>query len=457
MEPQIQYTRTSDGVSIAYWTLGEGPPLVFLPPVPQHAQLDWRFAPIRELYEWLSRRHQMVRFDFRGRGMSRAGETTSETTDETDLLDLDAVVSQLAWGSFVLFGSGGSGGTAVRYAARHPECVRQLVLVDAVYPVPGMSVPPAVRALGALLPIDYFIYTEVLAAMIWGWQGSDRTRQYAELLRRSLTHEQALRGVGNTPDSLEDFASSLRRIATPALVVHHSDGPFATADAARRVAAEIPGARLVVLEGDALGGSYTDPLMMAAIDDFLGGAAGRSGTPAQLPAGMAVMLFLDIAGSTALTERMGDVAFRSAAGALDDEMCGAVRDAGGTPIEGKVMGDGVMAVFTSAAQAIHAGLRCAELSAASELALHVGVHAGDVIREENNVYGGAVNIAARICDASSPGEILVSATVRDLARTSAGVTFEDRGERALKGIDDLMRVFAVRTQIKMNPVDPIAP
>jgi adenylate cyclase len=79
----------------------------------------------------------------------------------------------------------------------------------------------------------------------------------------------------------------------------------------------------------------------------------------------------------------------------------------------------------------------------SELRLHLGIHAGDVIREPGNVYGGAVNIASRICGLSAPGEILVSATVRDLARTSAGVSFDDRGEYALKGIDDPVRVFAV--------------
>jgi adenylate cyclase len=62
------------------------------------------------------------------------------------------------------------------------------------------------------------------------------------------------------------------------------------------------------------------------------------------------------------------------------------------------------------------------------------------------VYGGAVNIASRVCGLCAPGEILVSATVRDLARTSAGVTFEDRGEHALKGIEDAVRVFAVRTE-----------
>jgi adenylate cyclase len=101
-------------------------------------------------------------------------------------------------------------------------------------------------------------------------------------------------------------------------------------------------------------------------------------------------------------------------------------------------------VFSSAAQAIEAARRCVELSATTELQLHVGLHAGDVIREESNVYGGAVNIAARICGLCAPGEILVSDIVRGLARTSASVVFEDRGEQALKGIEDPVRVFAVR-------------
>ncbi len=60
------------------------------------------------------------------------------------------------------------------------------------------------------------------------------------------------------------------------------------------------------------------------------------------------------------------------------------------------------------------------------------------------MYGGAVNIASRICDLSANDEILVSATVRDLARTSAGVAFEDRGEHALKGIEEPHRLYAVR-------------
>jgi class 3 adenylate cyclase len=199
----------------------------------------------------------------------------------------------------------------------------------------------------------------------------------------------------------------------------------------------------VLLEGDAVGGSYTDPLMMTAVDEFLGHAAAPGDGPAQVPSGMAVIMFVDIVGSTALTERMGDGAFRATAGTLDERMRAAVVEQQGTPVQGKVMGDGLMAVFTAASHAIAAARTCATLSAEAELPLHCGLHAGDVIREQGNVYGGAVNIAARVCEASAPGEILVSATVRDLARTSAGVSFEDRGERTLKGIEDPTRVFAV--------------
>ena len=75
--------------------------------------------------------------------------------------------------------------------------------------------------------------------------------------------------------------------------------------------------------------------------------------------------------------------------------------------------------------------------------MHAGIHAGDVIREADNVYGGAVNIAARVAATSVAGETLVSGTIRDLARTSAGVSFEDRGEHSLRGIDHPVRLFAV--------------
>jgi class 3 adenylate cyclase len=152
-----------------------------------------------------------------------------------------------------------------------------------------------------------------------------------------------------------------------------------------------------------------------------------------------------------MTERIGDAAFRERARTLDASLRSVIKDAGGTPVEGKLLGDGVLASFTVARQAIEAALACVEASREADLELRVGIHAGDIIRESGNVFGGAVNIAARVADAAGAGEVLVSDVVRSLARTSANVTFEDRGEQSLKGVGEPVRVWAVSQAASPRP------
>ena len=161
-----------------------------------------------------------------------------------------------------------------------------------------------------------------------------------------------------------------------------------------------------------------------------------------------VLYAVDIADSTGLTERLGDAAFRAKARQLGGALRALIRECGGTPVEGPTLGDGVLATFASAREAISAAGRCGKAGDEAGLPLHLGLHAGDVTREKDpdgrdNVYGGAVNTASRISGLSAPGEVLVSETVRSLARTSAGVRFQDRGEQALKGVGEPVRVWAV--------------
>jgi DNA-binding SARP family transcriptional activator len=162
-----------------------------------------------------------------------------------------------------------------------------------------------------------------------------------------------------------------------------------------------------------------------------------------LPEGTVTIMFADIADSTGLTERLGDAAFRSRARTLEGSVRVIIEETGGVPVEGRLLGDGLMAVFTSARQAIECGVRVSAAADETSLGLHLGLHAGDVIREDGNVFGGAVNIAARVAALASPGEVLVSETVRSLARTSANVTFESRGSHALKGVEDPHSLFAI--------------
>ncbi len=127
MEPRIQYTHTTDGVSIAFWTLGEGLPLVYMPVLPwSHIQLEWQNPGYRRWYERLTERGKLVRYDGRGTGLS--DRNVADYSVDAHMLDLQAVVESLGVQRFVLLGPVSAAPVAISYAARHPEAVSHLVL-----------------------------------------------------------------------------------------------------------------------------------------------------------------------------------------------------------------------------------------------------------------------------------------------------------------------------------------
>ncbi len=440
MEPRIQYAKTSDGVSIAYWTMGQGMPLVHMPLPFSHIQLELEYPEYRRWYERLAAKRMLVRYDLRGIGMS--DRERSDFSVDTVVADLRAVAGRLGLERFALFAPMHMGPAAVGYAARHPEHVSHLILWCSYSRASEWTRTPEIQGLRALMEKDWHTYSETAARVIAGWSEGEPARRFAALIRECVTPEAVQAGVAATVAF--DVTALLSQVTTPTLVLHRRQVPFPIASAARGLAAGISDARLALLEGES-GAPYlgNTEMVLAAIDEFLGEGE-EAEAKAELPEGMAVILFADIANSTALTEQLGDAAFRNKARELDTSLRVIIGESGGTPVEGKVLGDGVLAVFTSARQAIDCALRCNANSEPLELQLHLGIHAGDVIREGDNVYGGAVNIAARIAGASAPGEVLVSDTVRSLARTSAGVEFDDRGEQSLKGVADPQRLYAVK-------------
>jgi class 3 adenylate cyclase len=436
-EPRIQYAKTTDGVSIAYWTLGEGPGLVWMPWLPgTHLQFEWQIPGMKRMYEGASRGVTLVRYDSRGFGLSDRGVT--DFSVEAMLRDLEAVVDRPSLRRFRLLAAGVLAPVAIAYAARHPERLSHLVLWHGSAQGSDIWSEPFI-SLTTLSGQDYVTTSEAWMRALYGWSREGYEPEWAELMRECVTPDALLSLVQQSQDW--DVRGLLPSLATPTLVGHHRQFRYLSVDVARRLAAAIPEARLCLHEGSTFApGAGSEAF--AAIARFL--AEGEeAATPAELPEGMAVLLFADIAQSTALTEQLGDAAFRAKARELDTSLRSVISESGGTPVEGKLVGDGVLAVFTSARGAIKCALRREAAGDPLGLKLHLGIHAGDVIREGSNVYGGAVNIAARIAAASQPGEVLVSQTVRDLARTSAGVTFDDRGQRKLKGVEGRQRLFAV--------------
>ena len=442
MEPRIQYAKTSDGVNIAYAVFGDGPSILFTPAFSGGVHLYSRFSLARRSVDDLvTRGWRVVRYD--GRGTGSSDRERMDFSVEALVLDTDAVVAGLGLEVFALASATGAAAPAVAYAVRYPERVSALILRNPVetdhelYPR-----VPWVRAERALQPIaeeQWGLFCKSMAHLQLRFANNEIADELAEAYRTAITPT-AFLAQRNSEDRFD--YSILEAVTVPTLVIDDASIPGFSLESTetraitRKVAAQIPGARLVTTE------DYS-----TAVDAFLReGQRPAASAESALPSGMTAILFADIADSTVLTERLGDTAFRAKARDLDTALRTIIREHAGTPIEGKLLGDGVLAVFTSARQAIEAALACARSGDDGGLPLHLGLHAGDVIREENNVYGGAVNIAARISGLSAPSEVLVSETVRSLARTSAGVRFEDRGQQALKGVGEPVRVWAVVTQ-----------
>jgi class 3 adenylate cyclase len=312
--------------------------------------------------------------------------------------------------------------------------------------------PKTSERIAAMLPLaerDWDLAIETFAHTSIGWSRGREARQWAAFLRASVKQEDFLRGWQMLL-RIADVSSLLPQVTTPTLILDSESSQTVPRSHARLLASGIPNAQLLHIGPEA---PHENEQGTRAVEEFL---SDGQPTPAAIPVApraeahsdTAIILFADIVDSTALTERLGDAAFRAKARDLDTTLRAIIRDNAGTPIEGKLLGDGVLAVFTSARQAIEAALACGRSGSDAGLPLHLGLHAGDVIRESDpdgrsNVYGGAVNVASRISGMSAPGEVLVSETVRSLARTSAGVAFEDCGEQALKGVGETVRVWAV--------------
>ena len=433
MEPRIQYAQTKDGVSIAYTQFGDGPPLIITSPsVWSHIGSEGPRIPdfTRLWREGLASRNRVVRFDIRGSGLSERN-ITSFTPDDL-VVDLAAVADELELDRFALMGPFFGGRLAIEYAARHPERVSRLVLYCSFGPGQFRSVQAEMAT--ALADRDWELFTETIAHATVGWEAGEYAHSLAMYMRESVTPEGWKAMTTDLRANAADVTELLRQITAPTLVLHLRELAVPDLSHARYLASQIPAARLLLLEGKSLIDADQEAVV-AAIDEFL--SEGEEAEPkSDLPEGTAVILFADIAESTALTEQLGDAAFRAKARELDASLRAIIRELRRQHPLAQTLGDlnreGLSQRILLRGLSEHDVARFIELTA------------GDVIREGNNVYGGAVNIAARIAGASAPGEVLVSDTVRGLARTSAGVVFDDRGEHELKGIEEPQRLFAVR-------------
>ena len=442
----IRFTTTEDDVSIAYWEIGEGKPVVILNNWSiSHAEMEWSVPSMASFYMDMAEKYRVIRFDPRGNGLSgeppggwgavsESGGHQAMSSREMGF-DISAVATALGLDTFALLAMTVYGPVAIEYAATHSE-VSEVILCDSFAAVASSWIVLAIDAQVAVTQI------EADTGQIFSvWQEIVPSDEY-EYVLKLVRHNRVL-GAGLAEQREWDAEPFLGRISVPTLILNNRKYLEDTTNTrgsmgdARHLAAAITDSQLRVVEGSLCPYWSDRTATLEAIDAFLKPEISND-RPG--PSGFRTVVFTDIVGSTEYVRRVGDEAGRATVRELEQKVASLAADHDGHIV--KNLGDGSLISFGSNSSAISFALEVQDKCSDGPLQLRVGMAAGEPIQEDGDIHGTVVAHASRIGDLGDAGEVIVSDSVRQLA-AGKGFTFEPRGEVTLKGFEEPERVWKV--------------
>ncbi|MEX1194119.1 MAG: adenylate/guanylate cyclase domain-containing protein [Dehalococcoidia bacterium] len=436
MEREVRYCTSEDGVRIAYTVAGTGRPLLFALPHPTSIELDYDIAPVRSFFSGIQEGRSIIRFDMRGTGASQRGVNDLSSTAQCG--DISALVGHLGLEELdIIAGPTLPAHAAIRYCVAEPGRVKRLVLME-MTPIIEPSEDPAAQAFMLLLRENWRGMTRVTADSLVPREPVEVKKGITRIWREALSAEwlEALQRVKS------DVTELLPAIACPTLLLYPRNLERTPLDVARDSAGAIPGSSLVVIEGDSGFFFLYHEQLVGVINDFLGESElqPESATPSSA---FRTVLFTDLVGHTEMMQRLGDDKGRDVLREHERITREVLKANGGTEV--KTMGDGFMASFGSVTKAVECAIALQKAFADRDgepLSVRVGLNAGEPIEEDGDLFGATVILASRIAAKAEGGEILVSNVVRELA-AGKGFLFNDRGDHALKGFEDPVKLYEV--------------
>ena len=249
----IRFCATSDGVRLAYASIGSGPPLVKASNWLTHLDLEWGSPIWRHWWSALSLHHRVLRYDERGNGMSQ--RDVHHVSFDTWVNDLETVVDAAGLDRFPLLGISRGGPIAIAYAVKHPERVTHLVLYGAFAAgLNHVGKPHELegrRALVSLMRLGWGLnnpaFCRLFTCRFIPEATPEHEHWFDELQRVSTSPANAAR-LMEVDDDI-DVRPLLPRVTTPTLVIHCDRDHVVRADKGRDIAAAIPNSRYVSLPG----------------------------------------------------------------------------------------------------------------------------------------------------------------------------------------------------------------
>jgi class 3 adenylate cyclase len=435
----------SEGVNIAYQVVGTGPfDLVYVPGWVSNVEMMWEEPRMAAFLKRLASFARLIVFDKRGTGLSDPVPDAELPGLERRMDDVRAVMDAAGSERAALLGHSEGGNMCILFAATFPARTSALVLVGCYAKRSRTDVYP-----WAPDPVER---EREIAETERTWGRADMTPTLAP----SLADDQALRDwfarylrLSASPRAAAtllrmntqiDTRDVLPAIRVPSLLIYRTGDQDVMVDEGRWIASRIPDARFVELPGgDHLMWAGDAEAILDEIEGFLTGVR-RGPAPDRV---LTTVLFTDIAGSTERAAAMGD---RDWAGLLERHHVAIRREL--NRFQGREVdtaGDGFLARFDGPARAVRCAIGAGDAVRQLGLEIRAGVHTGEVELVDDTIRGVAVHIGARIAGLASPGQVLVSRTVKDLVAGS-GLVFEDHGEHELKGVPDLWHLYAVANE-----------
>jgi len=153
------------------------------------------------------------------------------------------------------------------------------------------------------------------------------------------------------------------------------------------------------------------------------------------------ILFADVVGSTELYEKLGNEAARASI-----DQCLATLSSTVEAFRGRIvksLGDGILCSFESPEEAVWSAVRICQKVDAENAEVKIGVHYGEVIEEESDVFGDAVNVASRIAAIAKPSEVLISREVSEYLPAIMHPIVQRVPPVAVKGKKEPLELFAI--------------
>jgi class 3 adenylate cyclase len=235
-----------------------------------------------------------------------------------------------------------------------------------------------------------------------------------------------------------DVRSLLPQVQTPTLVIHSADDTLYPIEHGRYLAEHIANARFVEVPGrDHIFLWESGEFFREEIEAFVTGTRPSGATDRAL----AAVLFTDLVASTEHAREFGDRRWRRLLDEYERVASEQIERFRGRLV--KYTGDGVLATFGSASDAIRCAMALVPLVERLGMDIHSGVHVGDVERRGDDIGGTTVNIASRVMESAGRREVLVTSTAY-AAAAGSGVRFSEAGEYELKGLAEAYLLYAAR-------------